>query len=137
MKYFVYAIVALLGLSSCSIESDTPLISYEYVAVDEVVIPSSFEFGQTYDLLVTFTMPNDCYIFSGFELISNNNERIVRVVLTKQEENGTCETSSLLMQRDEILRFQVNDANDYIFKFSSGVDDLGNETFLEYIVTVN
>jgi hypothetical protein len=137
MKYFFCAIIALIGLSSCSIESDTPLISYEYVAVNDVVIPSSFEFGQSYDILVTFTMPNDCYIFSGFEMTPNNNERIVRVVLTKQEENGTCENNSVMMTREEILRFRVMDGEDYIFKFSNGVDDQGNETFLEYTVTVN
>jgi hypothetical protein len=136
MKLFITSLLVILGLTSCSIEDELPVISYGYEVAQSVIIPDSFNFGETYDIEVSFTLTNDCYIFSGFEMVPNSIQRTVRIVSTQIQPNGSCE-NSIPENQSKTLRFQVKSTGIYVFKFLSGYDDLGNETFLEFTVPVN
>jgi hypothetical protein len=110
-------------------------ISYQYVGVSDIVVPDSFVLGQSYDLEATLELPSDCFIFSGFEMDIFDNQRYVRAVLTQIEANGTCENTEPQMITEQ-LTFQALQREDYIFKFLTGYDDLGNEIYLEYTIPV-
>jgi hypothetical protein len=136
MRVFLSSLICVLLLSSCSIEDDSTVITYDYVVAESVVVPDSFEFGQTYDFEVSFINPDGCHIFSGFEVIPNGNQRVIRTVLSRIQPNGSCENTQPETQV-ESLRFQVLHTEPYVFKFLNGYDDQGNETFLEYSIPVN
>lgn len=135
MKVIVKTLICFLLLSACSIEDDSMRISYQYVGVSDIVVPDSFVLGQSYDLEATLELPSDCFIFSGFEMDIFDNQRYVRAVLTQIEANGTCENTEPQMITEQ-LTFQALQREDYIFKFLTGYDDLGNEIYLEYTIPV-
>lgn len=135
MRFLIIGLLCFFTLSACSIEDDAARITYQYVGVNNVVVPDSFVFGQSYDLEASLELPNDCYIFSGFEMEIFDNQRFVRAVLTQIEVNGTCENAAPQIITEQ-LTFQALQREDYIFKFLTGYDTSGNEVYVEYVIPV-
>ncbi|MGB5981204.1 MAG: hypothetical protein WBG46_03570 [Nonlabens sp.] len=124
-------------ITSCSIDDGEPPVNYGYVGVTSVEIPDSFEFGETYDIDVTYSVVNECLVFSGFEMIrGQGNTRTVRTVVADYGSNDCDDITDTPDSATETLQFQVIFMEDYTFRFSSGIDEDGNETFLEYIIPV-
>ncbi|ARN78499.1 hypothetical protein BST97_11150 [Nonlabens spongiae] len=130
-------LLMVVGLAGCSLDDDNrPNVVYGYVGVDAVDVPDSFELGETYEIEVDLTLSNPCLDFAGFDMIrAEENTRIVRTVVAQYE--GTDCDQEEARQITEIFEFQVIFTEDYTFKFLNGVDENGEETFLEFVVPVN
>lgn len=133
----LFILLMVVGLAGCSLNDDNlPNVDYGYIAVDAVDIPDSFELGETYEIEVDLTLESPCVDFAGFEMIrAEENTRIVRTVAA-QYEGSNCDQEEARMVT-EIFRFQVIFTEDYTFRFLNGVDENGEETFLEFVVPVN
>lgn len=135
MKRIVFILSVFFLVTSCDVGDDGSSVLYSYVAVQNVDIPDSFELGKTYDIEVEYVLPNDCFAFSGFEVFASNpNTRTVRPVAFTNQDNCPDKSTSLEKRN---LKFQVIRAEDYLFKFLTGVDDQGQEVFMEFTVPVN
>ncbi|WP_146105102.1 hypothetical protein [Nonlabens arenilitoris] len=137
MKYFfiILTILGLLSLSSCEISDDGLKVSYSIVAVDSVQMPSTFDFGETYDIPVFYTKPSDCHVFDGFSVTADLNVRNISTVLA-QLDSGNCATGNATIVEEQTLRFTAASNGSYVFRFFNGLGPNNEETYLEYTVFV-
>jgi len=136
-KSFLFILVVMSLITSCSIDDGEPRVIYGYVGVTSVDLPDSFELNETYDIDVTYGIENECLVFSGFEMIrGEGNTRTVRTVVADYGSSDCDDIAAAPISATETLQFQVIFTEDYTFRFSTGVDEDGNETFLEYVVPV-
>ena len=138
-KYFNYMKNSfLLGfilclIVSCSPEEDNSLnFYYETLPIESVVMPEYFEFGNTYEITMTYLRPSGCYLFNDFYYVSEDNQRTIAIIATVFPDQD-CEVFDY-EPVEATLNLQVNSFDPYIFKFWQGEDENGNDTY--YIVEV-
>jgi hypothetical protein len=134
MKKIFLLSFLMFSLFSCSVSDDTQSFSTEILPIESVTIPEEFQFGQVYEISVTYYRQSGCHIFNNFYYEINENERIVAVINTVYEDSS-CETFAPEENEVEVsFNFQVNSIDTYTFKFFQGQDDNGNDLY--YIVEV-
>lgn len=127
--------MGLLSLSSCEISDDGLKVSYSIVAVDSVQMPTTFDFGETYDIPVFYTKPSDCHVFDGFSVTADLNVRNISTVLA-QLDSGNCATGNATIVEEQTLRFTAASNGSYVFRFFNGLGPNNEQTYLEYTVFV-
>ncbi|EAS20610.1 hypothetical protein BBFL7_01498 [Flavobacteria bacterium BBFL7] len=137
MKYFliIMTILGLLTITSCEISDDGLKVSYSVVAVDSVQMPSTFDFGETYDIPVFYSKPSECHVFDGFNVTADLNVRNISTVLAELD-SGDCATGNSVIVEEQTLRFTAASNGSYVFKFFSGLGPNNEATYLEYTVFV-
>ena len=137
MKKVILALccaLAILSSSSCSLDSDEQNFQFTVLEVVSADFPESFNHNGIHEIEVTFTRPNDCTFFEGFEVTSpETTTRIVSTIGTILE-SDSCNDS--LEEVSATFRFRVDYTDTYLFRFYSGTDEAGNATYLEYEVPV-
>lgn len=130
MKKHLYLVVLVfLMLSSCSINDDASTeFSFEFMAIESVVMPEEFMHGETYAIGVSYMKPNSCYQFSDFVYDINGNERTIAVINTiYSSENVICTGEPLL--NTVSFDFTVTGTETYIFKFFQGENEIGTDEY--------
>jgi hypothetical protein len=136
MKKFFLLSFLLASLVSCTPDDSGANFHTEIVPIANVTIPEEFQFGQVYEIGVTYFKPNSCHVFNNFYYDINQNERTIAVITTVYEDSS-CETFDQFQEENEVevsFNFQVNSADTYTFKFYQGDDENGNDLY--YIVEV-
>ncbi|OUR98095.1 hypothetical protein A9Q86_13625 [Flavobacteriales bacterium 33_180_T64] len=134
MKKIFLLSFLMFSLFSCSLENDNPSFSNEAIPIESVTIPEEFQFGQVYQIDVTYFKPSGCHVFNGFLFENNANERTIILVNTVHDDLD-CETYAFGTNEVEAsFNYQVNDVGIHTFKFWQGKDDNGNDLY--YIVDV-
>jgi len=134
MKKIFLLSFLLFSIFSCSVSDDVQSFRTEILPIESVIIPEEFEFGQVYEIGVTYFRPSGCHIFNNFYYEINENERIVAVINTVYDDSS-CETFEAEENEVEVsFNFQVNSLDTYTFKFYQGQDE--NDNDLYYIVEV-
>ena len=136
MKSILALVSVLLLFNACSLNDDDGIkFHYELLPIESVVIPDSFEMGETYPITIKYFRPTTCHAFDGFYYDKNLNIRTVAVRnAVVQKDNCTELTNSLI---EQTLNFYVTNNGSYIFKFWQGKNDAGEDVFLEYEIPVN
>jgi len=139
MKRIIFIGIALIFLGSCSIEDDNINSNayVEYVPIETVEMPSSFELGQNYMIEYTYYRPSECHVFR--DLFYEQIEDIRTIAVSNfvyPNSSPPCETLT-----DELVtrtfNFIVNSDETYNFRFWQGYDESGEDLYLEYEVPVN
>ncbi|MFD1062513.1 hypothetical protein ACFQ1Q_04585 [Winogradskyella litorisediminis] len=127
MKKFLLLFVTLAFLS-CDLEGNNPPnFQSELMFITGVNIPDEFTFGETYEITVNYTRPNDCYEFNNFIFQSNGNTRTVAVVDNVYNEPD-CSVASV--QAEVSFDFRVISNDTYIFQFFQGTTQNGEDDYL-------
>lgn len=134
-KLFLIAFLIVGLFSSCSIDDNEPNYHMEVLPVYEVDIPDSFVLGETYPIKVYYFRPSSCHSFNGFYYDKELNVRTVAVQSLVVEESNCITLSEELVEAS--FDFYVTSNGSYVFKFWTGVDETGEDTFLEYEIPVN
>jgi len=136
MKKILALVSVLFLFNACSLNDDDGIkFHYELLPIESVVIPDSFEIGETYPITIKYFRPTTCHAFDGFYYDKNLNIRTVAVRnAVVQKDNCTELTNSLI---EQTLNFYVTNNGSYIFKFWQGKNDAGEDVFLEYEIPVN
>jgi hypothetical protein len=133
MKKIFLLLSFLLVLSSCDIEGES--VSVVVLPVESVEIPTEFELGETYPITMRYFRPSNCHSPYGIYYEKDLNVRICAINNLKTS-GGNCNTLTNILV-EETFNFQVTNTGNYIFKFWTGKDSEGNDTFLEYDIPVN
>jgi hypothetical protein len=133
MKKIVLLLSLLLVFNSC----DKDETSYSIVAlpVESVFIPTTFELGETYAITMRYYRPTNCHSRYGIYYEKDLNIRTCAVKNIVENRNNCSEIQNVLVE--ETFNFYVTNTGNYIFKFWTGKDADGNNTFLEYDIPVN
>lgn len=132
----IFLFVACSWFSSCELDDDSPNFYFTTLNVVEADVPESFEFGEIYDINVTFLRPNGCTFFEGFDVTktAETDRDIVVIGSVLTDEDIAC--TEALEEVAATLRFNVIYTGEYHFRFYAGEDENGNAIFMEYTIPV-
>ncbi len=138
MKKIALIIIVSLTFSSCSLDDSGNSVGdffFQYIPIEDVVMPVEFEFGQTYVIEYTYFRPSSCHFFNDLFYDIDLNVRTIAVINTVQVDNGQC-----LDLQDELVtrtfNFLVQNTGTYQFRFWQGEDSNGEDVYLEIEVPV-
>ena len=134
MKKYLLLLFGLIVFCSCLSNNNSELdYKYEYVVIDEVKVPNSFTLGESATITLKYSLPNGCYSFDEIYYEVEDTKRIVAVT-AYVELNVAC-TQAIIQEEVEFV-VNVNQEEDYIFKFFKGKDKEGENIFEEVIIPV-
>ena len=113
---------------ACSTDDDFETTYFELLPIEEAVVPTEFERGEVYDILVKYLRPTSCHGFNDIYYMSESNERTVAVVATFFQGNYTCTDIDALTEAS--FRFKATTEDSYIFKFWQGEDENGEDQYM-------
>lgn len=129
------ACVITLLLTSCSVDDNSPryhLIPLEVVSAD---LPPSFELNESYEIAVTYAIPNGCTFFDGFDITPVEQSTRNVVPIGSQFDDPDCVDGG--QEVESSFRFVVLYTDTYLFRFYTGKNADGEDEFLEVEVPVN
>jgi len=133
MKKIILLVFLTSTLLSCTIGDDSPpSFNYETLPIVSVDVPEEFQFGNVYEITMTYLRPTACHLFNDFYYVSEENQRTVAVITTVFTDRQ-CEPLDNV-EVEVSFNFQVNGSGPYVFRFWQGEDDNGNDMY--YIVEV-
>lgn len=115
------------GLTSCLNDETVTNVKYNYKKIDSIQIENINSIREITEIKTFFTQSNSCESFFDYEYLIAENQRIVTIVVANTD-YGACQ--EMTTSKDEILKFQPEHKGKYIFKFWSGVDENGKETYI-------
>ncbi|MER3319419.1 MAG: hypothetical protein RIB79_14095 [Allomuricauda sp.] len=129
-------IVACSWSISCEVDDDSPNFYFTALNTVEADVPEFFEFGNTYDIEVTYQRPNGCTFFEGFDVVQTSvtGRDVVVIGSVLTDENRAC--TQAIEEVVATLKFNVIYTEEYTFRFYAGDDADGNATYLEYTVPI-
>lgn len=133
MKKIVLIISILFLFNSCEPEGNN--YSFEVLPIESVEIPTEFALGDTYLITMRYFRPTNCHSPNGIYYDKNLNVRTCAVI-NIVEDRGNCGALDNILV-EETFNFHVTNTGNYIFKFWTGEDADGNNTYLEYDIPVN
>ncbi len=133
MKRFALLTLVLFSLLwSCSLdEDDGPSFYLEVMPIDSVEMPEEFVYGESYELLITYTRPTFCYAFNNFAYDVDGHQRTIAVVNTVYTNIDCLQESGSVTVSFEL---SVTETETYVFKFFMGKDNNGQDQY--YLVEV-
>ncbi len=130
----IFVVLAFV-LTSCSLSDDQPNFYFIPLQVVSAELPVSFSLYETYQIKVTYLLPNGCVTFEGFE-VSPIEETTRNVVpIGSQFDDPEC-----IDGMDEVegsFNFICLYSDSYLFRFWTGEDENGEQEYLEIEVPVN
>ncbi|MFD2908643.1 hypothetical protein ACFSX9_07825 [Flavobacterium ardleyense] len=133
MKKLFLLLSVFVLFNSCTPEQD--IYSIVVLPVESVTdLPVEFVLGETYQITMKFYRPTTCHSLYGIYYEKELNTRTFAVRNMKEERGGCTELTDVLITQN--FTFHVTNTGNYIFKFWTGTDDEGNNTYLEYNIPV-
>lgn len=127
MKKIILISFLMCSLLSCKINDDNPNFFYEVLAIENVTIPDTFQFGEIYEITLSYTKPSDCYIFNNLLYESNLNQRDIAVIAAVFPDENCNETP---IEEEFTFNFKVTSNDTYTFRFWTGLDENDMDTYL-------
>lgn len=135
-KVWVLISLVFITLNSCSIGEDPPNFIFVPLRTENVEFPPSFRLGETYNIPVTFSLPDGCHFFEGFDIAAEDTYTRTIVAVGSRIENTETACTTAVELRTVSFEFTVYYTETYTFRFWTGDDGNGNATYLEYEVFV-
>lgn len=134
MKKLILLLVTITLFSSCLPDDEGSQVRLELLPIESVEIPQEFALGHTYTITVRYLKPTDCHVYDGiyYERDLNIRTFAVRNAVTI---NGACLPLSNTIE-EQSFDFYVTSNGSYIFKFWQGVNEEGENVYLEYEIPV-
>ncbi len=131
----VFLILGLLGLvTSCSLDDDRAELNYEVQPVVDFELPDTLVWGQRYNFKVRYISPTSCNYFFDFDYAQRDSTRFVYIIDAVYEEEMCTDTPT--DTTTVYLPFETRYNYDYIFKFYTGEDENGEDTFITDTIPV-
>lgn len=123
-------------LGGCSLDDDGQNFHFATLRINSVTLPESFELNETYEVLVDYTLPNNCSFFDGFEVTQEDTtvRNVVAVGSVRTDQVGCTEE---IVEAKTSFNFTVIHDQPYTFRFYQGENSEGEHLFLEVDVPVN
>lgn len=127
MKRCILILLTIISFSACSTDNDVPNYYFEYIEITEVDIPSEFILDETYEITISYTLPNNCYQFYHYDYIYEDTSRIIGAIAIVNDDT-TCVQSTI--DGEFIINVVARQSEPYIFKFWQGEDNQGVNQYL-------
>ena len=132
MKKGILITLAFLSILSCSVNDDDPTFYFEFIPIENVVMPETFEYGSVYTIEYSYFKHSTCHHFNDLFYEPFNNTRTVAVInrVYYEDTNVSCEELTDQIET-RTFQFHVTTGYDsYVFKFWQGVNEEGEDEYL-------
>ena len=132
MKKVILITLVFLSILSCSIDNDNPTFHFEFIPIENVVIPETFEYDNVYSIEYSYFKQSTCHHFNELYYEPFNNTRTVAVISKVYHEDADVSCEELIDQLDtRTFQFHViTNYDSYVFKFWQGVNEEGEDEYL-------
>lgn len=132
----VFCFVLLLSFQACDIDSEQNF-HFVNLRIVDAEVPESFDLNGIYDIRVTYSRPNGCTFFEGFDVSSVDTTTRNVVAIGSEINNSDTACIQIVEDVEATFKFKVLYSGTYTFRFYNGNDNEGNAIYLEYEVQVN
>lgn len=135
-RYFLifYSLLAVLSLSSCDLDDDSPNFHFTALQITSAELPESFDLNETYEIKVTYVRPDGCTFFEGFDIVKDDVTVRSVVAVGSVRTDQVCTLA--IEEAEATFRFVVLFDEPYTFRFWQGAED-GMDEYFEIEVPVN
>ncbi len=135
-RLFLLIFLVFLGFSvdSCN-KDDGTTIEFTALQISSAELPQSFDLNGTYEITVTYSIPDGCTSFEGFEV--EQKDTTTREVVAIGWRPLELQCTQVVTDSEESFLFNVVHDQPYLFRFWQGEDSNGDPIFLEIEVPVN
>ncbi len=137
MKRFLRSLAVagfVLLFSGCDVSDDGPNFHYVFLHITDVAVPESFQLNETYEIGVTYLLPNGCISFEGFDVNKESYTTRQVVAVGIEFENMAC--TQQIEEVQTSFEFVCLYNQPYLFRFYSGTDADGAPQYIEVEVPV-
>lgn len=131
MKKISIFCLFLFVLASC--ESDDGSLRAELIPILSVQAPDQMIVGQRADFLIQYDRPSSCHGFLRFDVAARDNNRTVGLIAGKI--GNDCQPLDEI-PREIIFDVVPNEPGFFSFRFFSGKDNSGEDTFIIFAMEV-
>ncbi len=131
-RVILILMMAFVGVS-CSLDDDGANFDLATLPIKTAEVPEEFVFGGTYEITVTFDLPDGCHSFQSLFFQQNGNERVVAINALIDLQAACTEA---ITEKSYTFNLTALQQNNYVFKFWKGLDNDGENIFEEVIVPV-
>lgn len=125
----------LFSVSSCN-KDDGPNFHFKALRIVSAELPDSFELNQTYQIMVSYALPDGCTSFSHPDVtISDTTTRNVVAWGTVRTDQEACIQG--VTEGQASFNFICKYDEPYVFRFWQGEAEDGELEYFEVIVPVN
>ncbi|WP_411029456.1 hypothetical protein [Spongiimicrobium sp. 3-5] len=132
---FALVVLTLFAFSSCNLDDDGPNFNFVALRVLSAEVPDAFDLNETHKITVTYSLPDGCTTFRGFEIDNPDTTTRNVVVIGSQRTDLVC--TQLTDTVEASFDFTVLFSDTYLFRFWTGEDENGEQQYLEIEVPVN
>ena len=133
MKRFFLLFSLLFLFNSCELDENNYYV--DILPDHSVEMPSEFTLGLSYQITMRYYRPTNCHSPYGIYYEKDLNIRTCAIKNLVEERSNCAEVDDVLVE--ETFNFKVTNTGNYVFKFWTGKDDEGNDTFMIYDIPVN
>lgn len=124
----ILVLIVLACFFSCNIDNNEQEDFFlEIMPIESVDIAQEFILGQSHEITVNYTRPNNCYQFNDFIFQPNGLTRTVAVVDTVYDDPA-CSSSAI--NASVSFELSVMSLETYVFQFYQGEDENGEDQYL-------
>lgn len=138
MRKILVLLGALFIIASCTMDDGPLKMQVEFLPALSVEAPKYMTPGGTYEFKVKYKRPTDCYYFDGFYYEPEGDLHMIAVqaLVIKDAECQSLESLEPEEATFEVSCSPLYTQSNYVFKFYKGVDEDGNQLFLEVDIPV-
>lgn len=139
MKKLILLFIVAFALNSCTTEDNSPAVAYQLLPIQSCEMPYSFAYGATYEFQMFFKKPSSCHFYKGLYFEKQGNTRIVAIQSVLVESNSCIAYDNPNTEEGTAsakCSFTVTGHEPYTFKFWTGKNELGENTYYEVEIPV-
>lgn len=134
MKKIILSLVLVLSLVSCSLDDgEESKVVYDKMSIVSVEAPDTLMFGKQETFKISFLKKTDCHQFYDIAYSFSENKHYITAIAFKRGEQ--CEVLEGETQ-EESFKISIQNREAYSFRFWSGVNEEGEDTFIEKEIPV-
>jgi hypothetical protein len=128
LKWIIGFLILTLTIVSCLDDEPTLNAVYNYKAIDSVQIGEIHPARQVTEIKTFYTRTNNCEDFFNYQYDILGNERSVVMIIAELQSNDCEEINET---SSNTLQFKPENSGTYNFRFWNGVDENGQDVFIE------
>ncbi len=123
-----------ITITSCSLDDDSVEFNFVPLQIVDAEFPESFTLNETYNIKITYIIPNNCIAFEGFDIsnIDITSRNIVAIGSERLDE--VC--NLVAVEAEGSLDFICLYEGTYFFRMWTGEDENGEQQYIELEVPV-
>jgi len=123
-----------ISITSCSLNDDNVKFHFVPLQIVDAEFPESFTLNETYNIKITYIVPNNCISFEGFDVSNIDVTSRNIVAIGSERENETC--NLIAVEAEDSFYFTCLYEDTYYFRMWSGEDENGMQQYIELEVPV-